>query len=164
MVILYFGLTRWKRKTAIKIGDKFLVDQLVRGYSASKFPFKFVLFNLAFAAAVIALANPRVPMGSASVNRSGIDVVIALDVSKSMLASDVQPDRLERAKQVVARLIDKLADDRIDIVVFAGRAYLQMPLTTDHSAAKMYLASATPAVVPTQGTVISDALKMSFAA
>ncbi len=164
MVMLYLGLKQWKKKTAVKIGDKFLVDQLVKGYSSSKFALKFWLFIVAFAVAVFALANPRLPMGSANVNRSGIDVVIALDVSKSMLATDVQPDRLERAKQVVARLIDKLSDDRIGIVVFAGRAYLQMPLTTDHSAAKMYLGSATPAVVPTQGTVISDALKMSFAA
>jgi Ca-activated chloride channel family protein len=89
--------------------------------------------------------------------------MIALDVSKSMLAQDIKPDRLERAKQVLSKLIDQLGDDRIGIVVFAGRAYLQMPLTTDHAAAKMYLSSATPAVVPTQGTVIGDALKMCFA-
>ncbi len=164
MILLFFTLIRWKKKTIRKIGDKMLVDQLIRDYSPSRFTLKFVLFCLAFTIAVIAMANPRSPQGSTTVNRSGIDVVIALDVSKSMLASDIQPDRLERAKQVVARLIDKLSDDRIAIVVFAGRAYLQMPLTTDHSAAKMYLASATPAVVPTQGTVISDALKMSFAA
>jgi tetratricopeptide (TPR) repeat protein len=81
-----------------------------------------------------------------------------------MLARDIKPDRLERAKQILSKLIDKLPDDRIGIVVFAGRAYLQMPLTTDHAAAKMYLSSATPDVVPTQGTVIGDALKMSFAA
>ena len=90
--------------------------------------------------------------------------MIALDVSKSMLAEDIKPNRLERAKQLIAKLIDKLSDDRIGIVVFAGRAYLQMPLTTDHSAAKMYLSSATTDVVPTQGTVIGDALKMCAAA
>src|SRR5688572_10124922 len=164
MVLLFSALKGWKRKTNKKIGDPLLVQQLIRGYSPTKFALKFTVFCLAFAVAVIALANPRLPLGSTNVNRSGIDVVIALDVSKSMLAADVQPDRLERAKQVVARLIDKIADDRIGIVVFAGRTYLQMPLTTDHSAAKMYLASATPAVVPTQGTVIGDALKMSYAA
>ncbi|MEO5888729.1 MAG: VWA domain-containing protein [Ferruginibacter sp.] len=164
MILLYFFVIRWKKKTIKKIGDPALVNQLIRDYSPSKFSLKFILFTLAFIAGVIALANPRMPLGSATVNRTGIDVMIALDVSKSMLAQDVRPDRLQRAKQILSRLIDKLQEDRIGIVVFAGRAYLQMPLTTDHAAAKMYLSSATPDVVPTQGTVIGDALKMSNAA
>lgn len=164
MVALYFFVINWKRKTVKKIGDPALVNQLISQYSPTKFLFKFILFIVAFTVAVIALANPRKPMGSSNVNRNGIDVMIALDVSKSMLAQDVKPSRLERAKQIISRLIDKLPEDRIGIVVFAGRAYLQMPLTTDHAAAKMYLSSATPDVVPTQGTVIGDALKMSYAA
>ena len=101
--------------------------------------------------------------GVEQVNRNGIDVMIALDVSKSMLAQDIKPNRLERAKQALGKLIDKLSNDRVGIVVFAGRAYLQMPLTGDHGAAKMYLASASTEIVPTQGTVISDALKMCYA-
>jgi len=164
MMALYFLVIRWKKKTIKKIGDPALVNQLIRDYSPSKFSLKFILFTLAFTIGVIALANPRMPMGTSSVNRNGIDVMIALDVSKSMLAQDVKPNRLERAKQIISKLIDKLPEDRIGIVVFAGRAYLQMPLTTDHAAAKMYLSSATPDVVPTQGTVIGDALKMCFAA
>lgn len=164
MVLLYYFVIRWKKNTIKKIGDPVLVGQLIRDYSPSKFSFKFILFIVAFTIGVIALANPRLPLGSTAVNRSGIDVMIALDVSKSMLARDIKPDRLERAKQILSKLIDKLKDDRIGIVVFAGRAYLQMPLTTDHAAAKMYLSSATPAVVPTQGTVIGDALKMCHAA
>jgi len=164
MTALFFLVIRWKKKTIKKIGDPALVNQLIRDYSPSKFSLKFILFTLAFTIGVIALANPRMPMGTSSVNRNGIDVMIALDVSKSMLAQDVKPNRLERAKQIISKLIDKLPEDRIGIVVFAGRAYLQMPLTTDHAAAKMYLSSATPDVVPTQGTVIGDALKMCFAA
>jgi len=164
MIALYFLVIRWKKKTIKKIGDPALVNQLIRDYSPSKFLLKFTLFTLAFIIGVIALANPRIPMGKSSVNRSGIDVMIALDVSKSMMAQDIKPNRLERAKQIIAKLIDRLPEDRIGIVVFAGRAYLQMPLTTDHAAAKMYLSSATPDVVPTQGTVIGDALKMCFAA
>ncbi len=160
---LYFFVIRWKKKTIQKIGDTVLVNQLMQEYSPKKFRLKFVLFSVAFSIALLALANPRMPLGSTLVNRSGIDVMIALDVSKSMLAQDIKPDRLERAKQVLSKLIDQLGDDRIGIVVFAGRAYLQMPLTTDHAAAKMYLSSATPDVVPTQGTVIGDALKMCFA-
>lgn len=164
MIVLYQFLLKWKKNTIKKIGDQVLVNQLIRDYSPAKFGLKFLLFSLAFAIVVIALANPRSPKGSSSVKRNGIDVMIALDVSKSMLAEDIKPSRLERAKQVLAKLIDKLDDDKVGIVVFAGRAYLQMPLTTDHSAAKMYLSSATPEVVPTQGTVIKDALKMCYSA
>ena len=164
MVILYMLVKQWKKDTAKKIGDPALVKQLIREYNPFRFFLKFILVIAAFAILVIALANPRSPNGAASVNRSGIDVMIALDVSKSMLAQDIKPDRLSRAKQLIAKLIDRLSDDRIGIVVFAGKAYLQMPLTTDHAAAKMYLSSATPDVVPTQGTVIGDALKMCYAA
>lgn len=163
MIAGYWRVIRWKKKTTNKIGDTDLVLQLTRGYSPKKFQLKFLIFFVAFTIGIIALANPRLPIGSGTVNRSGIDVMIALDVSKSMLAQDVKPARLDRAKQVLSKLIDQLGDDRIGIVVFAGRAYLQMPLTTDHSAAKMYLSSATPDVVPTQGTVIGDALKLCFA-
>ena len=164
LMALYFFVIKWKKDTAAKIGDPMLVKQLVEDYSPFKFSMKFFMFLTAFAIAVIAWANPRLPQGSTKVNRSGIDVMIALDVSRSMLAQDIKPDRLQRAKQVLAKLIDRLDDDRIGIVVFAGRAYLQMPLTTDHAAAKMYLSSVSPEAVPTQGTVISDALKMSFSA
>jgi Ca-activated chloride channel family protein len=163
MILLYIFVLRSKKNTVKKIGDPALVNQLIKDYSPTKFLVKFVLIATAFVAGIIALANPRMPKGITMVNRSGIDVMIALDVSKSMLADDIKPNRLERAKQFIERLIDKLPDDRIGIVVFAGRAYLQMPLTTDHSAAKMYLSSATPDVVPTQGTVIGDALKMCYA-
>ncbi|MDN3658493.1 VWA domain-containing protein [Ferruginibacter paludis] len=162
MVLVFLYVLRSKKNTIKKIGDPALVNQLIKDYSPSKFLLKFLLIVVAFVAGVIALANPRMPQGSTMVNRSGIDVMIALDVSKSMLADDIKPNRLERAKQFIAKLIDKLPNDRIGIVVFAGRAYLQMPLTTDHSAAKMYLSSATPDVVPTQGTVIGDALKMCY--
>ncbi|MEO8823475.1 MAG: VWA domain-containing protein, partial [Ginsengibacter sp.] len=105
-----------------------------------------------------------IPDGNQKINRKGTDLMIALDVSKSMLAQDIKPSRLERAKQVISTIIDKSPDDKIGLVIFAGRAYLQMPLTVDHEAAKMYLASASPDDVPTQGTVISDALKMCDAA
>ena len=90
--------------------------------------------------------------------------MIALDVSKSMLAQDIKPSRLERAKQVILKIINNSPDDRVGLVIFAGRAYLQMPLTIDHEAAKMYLSAVSPDDIPTQGTVISDALKMSYAA
>jgi Ca-activated chloride channel family protein len=116
------------------------------------------LIILSFAVLVLAFANLRSATGSEKVSRNGIDVMIAMDVSKSMLAQDVMPSRLDRSKQLLSRLVDKLSNDRVGIVVFAGKAYLQMPLTGDHAAAKMYLNAATTETVPTQGTVISDAL------
>ncbi|HRI24118.1 MAG TPA: VWA domain-containing protein [Ferruginibacter sp.] len=164
LLLLYFFVIRWKRKTIRKIGDERLVKELIRTYSPQRYAVKFLLLVLAFAMGVLALANLRKPGGVEKVNRNGVDIMIALDVSKSMLADDVKPNRLERAKQSVTRLIDKLGNDRVGIVLFAGRAYLQMPLTGDHGAAKMYLAAANTDVVPTQGTVISDALKMCYAA
>lgn len=163
LVVLYFFVLNWKKRTIKKIGDANLVRELIRNHSPQKFALKFVLILAAFALGVLALANLRSPKGMEQVNRNGIDVMIALDVSKSMLAQDVKPNRLERAKQALGKLIDKLSNDRVGIVVFAGRAYLQMPLTGDHGAAKMYLSAASTDIVPTQGTVISDALKMCHA-
>lgn len=164
MALFYFLLIRWKKKAMKKIGDPPLVKQLIQGFSSNLFAVKFVLVLLGFSLCAFAVANLVKPEGTQKINRKGIDVMIALDVSKSMLAQDIKPNRLERAKQLVSKIIDKLSDDKVGIVVFAGRAYLQMPLTTDHSAAKMYLSSASTDNVPTQGTVISQALKMSYAA
>ncbi len=87
--------------------------------------------------------------------------MIVMDVSKSMVAEDIKPSRLERSKQLVNKLMDQLRNDRIGLVIFAGRAYLQMPLTSDHTAAKLYVNNASPDAVPTQGTVISDALRVA---
>ncbi len=154
----------YKKRRAFKsLGDETLVKELTAGYNKSSFFKKFLLLILATALLLLSIANPQTEKGSEKISRNGIDIMIALDVSKSMLAKDIQPTRLDRAKQLLSRLIDKLSNDRIGIVVFAGKAYLQMPLTGDHSAAKMYLSSATPETVPTQGTVIADALKMCFA-
>jgi Ca-activated chloride channel family protein len=160
MAALFFFVLNWKKRTIKKIGDPGLVADLIKNHAPQKFALKFVLILAAFMLGVLALANLRSPKGVEQVNRNGIDVMIALDVSKSMLAQDIKPNRLERAKQALGKLIDKLSNDRVGIVVFAGRAYLQMPLTADHGAAKMFLASASTDIVPTQGTVISEALKM----
>lgn len=134
---------------------------MIRNYSSKLFTFKFIFISAAFVLGVIAVMNPRKPGGSNNTNRKGIDVAIALDVSKSMLASDLAPNRLERAKQFIGKLMNEMPDDRIALVLFAGKAYLQMPLTTDHGAAQLFVSSATTDAVPQQGTVISDALSMS---
>lgn len=164
MVVLFFLYAKWKKQKQQKMGDPVLVQQLISQYSPQKFTAKFILVSLAFVLLVTALANPRKPDGSGNVKHKGIDVMIALDVSRSMLAQDIKPNRLERAKQFVSKLVDRIPEDRVGIVVFAGRPYLQMPLTSDLAAAKLYLSIAAPDVVPTQGTVIGDALQMSFSA
>jgi tetratricopeptide (TPR) repeat protein len=164
MIFLYSALIKWKQKTAKKIGDPSLVKELTSEYSSKNFLTKFVLFICAFTLCVFAVAGLVTPNGSQKIKRKGTDMMIALDVSKSMWAQDIQPSRLERAKQVISKIIDNSPDDRIGLVIFAGRAYLQMPLTVDHEAAKMYLAAASPDDVPTQGTVIADALRMCEAA
>ena len=164
MILFYFLVIKWKKNTANKIGDPSLVKELTAQYSSKKFLTKFILFIFAFALCAFAVAGLVKPDGTQKIIRKGTDIMIALDVSKSMLAQDIKPSRLERAKQVISTIIDNSPDDRIGLVIFAGRAYLQMPMTIDHTAAKMYLASASPDDVPTQGTVISQALKMCYAA
>jgi Ca-activated chloride channel family protein len=160
-ILLFVSLLRWKRRVVRKIGDKGLVGQLTNTFSPGLFSLKFILLLLALAGGVVAIMNLRKPADADSLARKGIDVVVAMDVSKSMLATDLQPSRLERAKQFVIKLMDAMPNDRIALILFAGKAYLQMPLTTDHSAAQMFVSSASPASVPQQGTVINEALKMS---
>ncbi len=161
LLLMYLYVQNWKKKTATRIGDPLLVKELLKNYSPQKFTAKFLLITGAFILCSFALANLRKPSGGDKISRNGIDIMIALDVSRSMLAEDVKPSRLERAKQLLNKLVDKMENDRVGIVVFAGKAYIQMPLTADHSAAKMYISSCGPEMVQTQGTVIGDALERS---
>jgi Ca-activated chloride channel family protein len=158
---LYFRLIAWKKKLAIRIGDPTLVSQLVKSFSAKNFLLKFVLICAAVFFLVAGLANLRARGNAENISRQGVDVMIVLDVSKSMLAQDVKPNRLDKAKQLLYRLVDRLQNDRVGLILFAGRAYMQMPLTTDHSAAKLYISEAGPDAVPTQGTVFAEALNMA---
>lgn len=143
------------------MGDANLIKSLTSHFSPGLFATKFILLSLSFAVGVVAVMNPRKPGATDNVTRKGIDVMVALDVSKSMLAADLPPNRLERAKQFINKLMDAMPDDRIGLVLFAGKAYLQMPLTTDHGAAQLFVSAASSDAVPQQGTLISDALTMS---
>ncbi|HEX5654138.1 MAG TPA: VWA domain-containing protein [Chitinophagaceae bacterium] len=163
-ILLFIYLLRWKKRTRKKMGDARLVRLLTGNYSPALFTTKFIVLSTGFALGVVALMNPRVPGSADKLTRKGIDVVVALDVSKSMLANDLPPNRIERAKQFITKLMNAMPDDRIGLVLFAGKAYLQMPLTADHGAAQLYVSSASPDAVPQQGTVISDALNMSVKA
>ncbi|MGZ3922575.1 MAG: vWA domain-containing protein [Flavisolibacter sp.] len=154
---LFLLYQSWKRKARRRIGDVRLVKELSRNHSAPRTAVKFLLIALTFACGVVALANPRVPDKNSGEVRKGIDVVIALDVSNSMKATDVAPDRLSRAKQFISRVIDNLQDDRVGLVVFAGYGYAQMPLTFDYDAARLYVSAADPSNISAQGTSIADA-------
>ena len=158
---LLWLLLRWKKKTAARMGDPALVSLLIDNFSPARFLIKTGLALLAFVIIVLGAANLQKPGSMENVQRKGVDVMLVLDVSKSMLARDIKPSRLEKAKQLLLRMTDQLVNDRIGLILFAGRAYLQMPLTSDHGAARMYIQDASPDVVPTQGTVIGEALQMA---
>lgn len=160
---VFYLLIQWKKQAAARMGDPVLVEQLVKNFSPLRFLIKFILSLLALAAILLGAGNLQKPGAMENVRRQGVDVMMVLDVSKSMLARDSKPNRLEKAKQLLTRLTDNLENDRLGMVLFAGRAYMQMPLTTDHGAAKMYIQNASPDVVPTQGTVIAEALRMANA-
>ncbi|MCZ2458697.1 MAG: VWA domain-containing protein [Chitinophagales bacterium] len=160
-IIFYLLLLRWKRKTIKRIGDEKLVCTLISNYSSKRFAARWSVFSLAFVFGVLALMNPRIPGEPDNLSRKGIDVVFALDLSKSMLATDVTPNRLEKAKEFIAQMIGKMPDDRVALVWFAGSAYLQMPMTNDENVAKMYVSTADPNAIPVPGTVISKALEKS---
>lgn len=164
LLFIFIWILRQKKTIAKKIGNPALVKELTRSYSPWNFVFKFLMLMLAIGAVIIGLMNLQKPGSLANVKRAGVDVVIALDVSRSMMAEDIKPSRLEKARQLVYKLLDELKDDRIGLVFFAGRAYLQMPLTTDHSAARIYIQNASPDAIPTQGTIVSEALRMSNSA
>ncbi len=160
-ILLFLLLLRWKKRVKKKMGDPKLVRALTRHFSPRLFTAKFLLLSTGFAFGVLALMNPRQPGSYANVQRKGIDLLLALDVSRSMLAADLAPSRLERSKQFITKLMEAMPDDRIGLVLFAGRAYLQMPLTLDHGAARLYVSAAGPDAVPQQGTVIGEALTMA---
>jgi len=164
-IFILVGLFFWAvkdRKNKLKIiGDETLVHFQLRNFNVKAQQFKLILLLVALFAGVIGLANLQANAKTQNVERKGIDVMIALDVSKSMLARDESPNRLEKAKQFVSKLIDKIGNNRVGLIVFAGRAYVSVPLTVDFSALKMNLSTITPSSIPTQGTVLGEAIKMA---
>lgn len=160
-VVLYVAYLQWRRAKLKKLGDPTLTRHLLAGRINGRSTTKFVLMALALFFAIFGLANLQQGAQTEKAQRKGVDVFFALDVSKSMLARDVQPDRLSRAKQLIARMTDKMSNDRIGLVVFAGKSYLQVPLTIDYSAAKMLLETVKPDLIPTQGTVLSEAIDLA---
>ena len=156
---LYF-YNRWQKKSIEKFGDENLVTELMQNHSKARKNIKNTLFIFSIAFLIIGISNPQIGTKMEEVKREGVDLMIAIDLSHSMMAQDIKPNRLERAKQAISRLIDKLEGDRIGLVVFAGEAYVQLPITTDYSAAKLFLSTVNTSIIPTQGTKIGNAIDL----
>ena len=156
-IVLY---SRWQKKSIQQFGDSQLVKELMQSHSRLRKRIKNFIFVLSILFLIIGLSNPQIGTKMEEVKREGVDLMIAIDLSYSMMAEDIKPNRLERAKQAISRLIDKLEGDRIGLVVFAGEAYVQLPVTTDYSAAKLFLSTVNTSIVPTQGTEIGNAIDL----
>jgi len=161
LAVIFLYNLYWKRKKQREFGDLDLVKKLSPSTSLFKHILKFVVVLLALASLVFALVNPKIGTKMETIKREGIDIVFAMDVSKSMLAEDVAPSRLEKSKQIVSQIINQLGNDRIGIVAYAGSAFPVLPITTDYGVAKMYLQSMNPGMVSSQGTSLDEAIKMS---
>jgi len=160
-VVLFWYLGRNRKKLLQIFADKELHKTLFPTDSNLKRWTKFVLVLLALTCLVFAAANPQVGTKMQEVKQTGIDVFILLDVSNSMMAEDIKPNRLEKAKYQISNLINKLRGDRIGLIIFAGQAYIQIPLTTDYSAANLFLSAVDVNSVPTQGTAIASAINLA---
>ena len=162
LLLLFVLAMKWRRKALNNFGEYRLVKKLMPMASNYKVKLKFGVFLLAITTLIIGLANPQIGSKMEEVKREGVDLMIAVDLSNSMLSEDLQPSRLQRAKQAISRLIDRLEGDRIGLVVFAGDAYVQLPITTDYSAAKLFLSTINTNIISNQGTAIGKAIELSL--
>jgi len=160
LAALFFYALKWKAGINKKLGDERLIKQLTAGYHHKKYKLKISIVLAAIALGIIALANLRKPVKDNNSAGFGVNVMVALDVSKSMQATDVKPSRLDKSKQFLYDLIDKLNGNKVGLVVFAGNAYVQMPLTADVASSKMFISNASPDFMPVQGTAVARALQV----
>lgn len=161
LVVIFLFNLYWKRKKQREFGDVELIKKLSPDKSPFKSTLKFVVLLLAFACLIMALVNPKIGTKTETVKREGIDIVFAVDVSKSMLAEDIAPNRLDKTKQIISQIMNELGSDRIGVVAYAGSAFPVLPLTTDYGVAKMFVQSMNPGMVSSKGTSIEDAIKIS---
>lgn len=161
IILLFLVLQFWRYKAQSKFADKKLLKRLSPNRSIFKGALKVVVLSLAFLCLTLALVNPKIGTKLETVKREGVDIVFALDVSKSMLAEDIAPNRLEKSKQLVTQIINNLASDRIGIIAYAGKAFPQLPITTDYASAKMFLQSMNTDMLSSQGTAINEAIKLA---
>ena len=156
--VLFLLVFWWKKRTQKQFADSDLIEKLSPEKSTFKSFLKIIVICLGLAFLVISLTNPKMGTKLETIKREGVDIVFALDVSKSMLAEDIAPSRLDKAKQIISKIIDNLGSDRVGIIIYAGNSYPLLPITTDHAAAKMFLQNADPDMVSSQGTAINEAI------
>ncbi len=161
LAVLFLYIEFWKRKKQREFGDLELVKKLSPEKSNFKPALKFGIILLGLTMLILGLVNPKIGTKVEKVKREGIDIVFAIDVSKSMLAEDIAPNRLEKGKQVVSQIINNLGSDRIGIIAYAGSAFPVLPITTDYNVAKMFLQSMNPDMVSSQGSNLDEAIKLS---
>jgi Ca-activated chloride channel homolog len=160
LVFFILGFRTYRKKLEA-FGDLNLIKKLIKDKAKYKKQLKFILRILAFTFLILALANLQFGSTMEKVKREGLDIVLALDLSNSMMSEDIKPNRLEKARQFIYTLIESLSNDRIGLIVFAGKAYIQMPLTVDYEATRLFLASLNTRIIPTQGTAIGEAIELS---
>lgn len=161
MLLVFLWTIFWKKRVQKAFGSSVVLKRLSPDLSFFKSVLKFCVFCLAIGSLVIALVNPKIGTKLETIKREGVDIVFAIDVSKSMLAEDVAPNRIEKSKQLVTQIINNLASDRIGIIAYAGKAFPQLPITTDYAAAKMFLQSMNTDMLSSQGTAIDEAIQLS---
>ena len=160
--VLQAIVLRMRTKRIRRFGDETLVKQLMPSYANAKVWVRLTMFALGFFFFVIGLSRPQIGAKLKEHETKGAEIMIVLDVSNSMLAEDYSPNRLERAKLAISRLVDKLREDRIGLIVFAGNSFVQLPITTDYVSAKMFLNSISTESVPVQGTAIGEAINTAI--
>ena len=162
LVIIYILFRLAQKKRFERFAQIGMRDQLVPSYSTRRANFKFVIFLLMVSSIILALANLQSGSKMEEVKREGIDLYLAIDVSNSMNAEDIVPSRLERSKQAINKLIADMKGDRIGVIVFADKAFVQLPITTDYSAARMFLSTINTSLVASQGTAIAEAINLAL--
>jgi Ca-activated chloride channel homolog len=159
---LFFYINRANHKKRLReFASNVVLQQIMPDYSASKSVLKFNILMFVLVLLIFSLARPQFGSKLKEVKRKGIEVIIALDVSNSMMATDISPNRLKRAKQAISTLVGKMQDDLIGMIIFAGDAYTQLPITTDYASAKMFLSNISTDAVARQGTAIGKAIKLA---
>jgi Ca-activated chloride channel family protein len=161
MLVLFLFVLWWKKRTQRKFSTPKLLKILAPNASGFKAALKVTILLLGMTFLIISLTNPKMGSKLKTIKREGVDIVFALDISKSMLAEDIAPNRLEKSKQIISKIIDRLGSDRVGIIVYAGNSYPLLPITTDHAAANMFLQNANPDMVSSQGTAINEALELA---
>lgn len=161
LIVFYIVMVNKKKKAIAEFGNPELLKPLMPLVSFKRGAWKFVMILIALMFVIIGVAGPQFGSKLQQIKKQGVELIVVLDVSNSMLAQDIKPNRLEKAKMAISRMVEKLSDDKVGMIVFAGDAYVQLPITTDYSSAKLFLSNINTDIVPVQGTAIGAAIDLA---